>query len=230
MAGCEVVVVATDPSGNVDLDDLAAKAAAHARDLAAIMVTYPSTHGVFEPNIREVCAIVHEHGGQVYLDGANLNALMGAASPGHFGADVSHLNLHKTFCIPHGGSGRAWGRSRSGRTSPFLPASAEAGRRRPVRLRRARQRRHPADLGRSSRSWGPRLTEAARVAMLSNLRGEAPRAAPILSHRRGGGVAHEMHPRSAGPQTTSGVTAEDIAKQLIDLASTPTMSFPVAAR
>ena len=105
MAGMHVVVVACDDDGNVDLADLEAKAAAHAGALAAIMVTYPSTHGVFEAGIRRLCEIVHAHGGQVYVDGANLNALVGLAAPGHFGADVSHLNLHKTFCIPHGGGG-----------------------------------------------------------------------------------------------------------------------------
>ena len=105
MAGMKVVVVACDRDGNVDLADLEAKATEHRDDLAAIMVTYPSTHGVFEPGIVHVCDIVHAHGGQVYVDGANLNALVGLAAPGRFGADVSHLNLHKTFCIPHGGGG-----------------------------------------------------------------------------------------------------------------------------
>ena len=100
-----VVVVECDAQGNVDLEDLSRKASKHERELAALMVTYPSTHGVFEAEIREICAIVHKHGGQVYLDGANLNALVGLAAPGEFGADVSHLNLHKTFCIPHGGGG-----------------------------------------------------------------------------------------------------------------------------
>ena len=105
MAGMRVVVVACDTDGNVDFDDLKTKAHEHAADLAALMVTYPSTHGVYEAHIRDVCAVVHECGGQVYLDGANLNALVGVAKPGQFGADVSHLNLHKTFCIPHGGGG-----------------------------------------------------------------------------------------------------------------------------
>jgi glycine dehydrogenase len=105
MAGMRVVVVRTDDHGNVDIDDLKAKAHEHGDVLAALMITYPSTHGVFEEQIRDVCAVVHEHGGQVYLDGANLNALVGVARPGKFGADVSHLNLHKTFCIPHGGGG-----------------------------------------------------------------------------------------------------------------------------
>ena len=131
MAGMKVVVVACDDHGNVDLDDLKAKAVEHADDLAALMVTYPSTHGVYEEQIREICAIVHEHGGQVYLDGANLNALVGVARPGKFGADVSHLNLHKTFCIPHGGGGPGVGPiGVRAHLAPFLPNNplrAEAG-------------------------------------------------------------------------------------------------------
>ena len=109
MAGMEVVVVKCDARGDVDVDDLRAKAAKHANDLAAIMITYPSTHGVFEEHIREICDIVHGHGGQVYLDGANMNAQVGLSRPGDYGADVSHLNLHKTFCIPHGGGGPGMG-------------------------------------------------------------------------------------------------------------------------
>jgi glycine dehydrogenase len=105
MAGMKVVVVACDAQGNVDIADLKAKAEQHANDLAAIMITYPSTHGVFEQNVREICEIVHAHGGQVYVDGANMNAMVGLTAPGQFGGDVSHLNLHKTFCIPHGGGG-----------------------------------------------------------------------------------------------------------------------------
>jgi len=122
MAGMRVVVVACDRDGNVDLADLESKAAAHRDDLAAIMVTYPSTHGVFEPGIVRICDIVHAHGGQVYVDGANLNALVGLAAPGSFGADVSHLNLHKTFCIPHGGGGPGVGPvACRAHLAPFLP-------------------------------------------------------------------------------------------------------------
>ena len=116
MAGMKVVVVACDAQGNVDIADLKAKADAHAKDLAAIMITYPSTHGVFEQNVREICEIVHAHGGQVYVDGANMNAMVGLTAPGQFGGDVSHLNLHKTFCIPHGGGGGR--RSGRGRRAP----------------------------------------------------------------------------------------------------------------
>ena len=234
MAGCEVVVVATDPSGNVDLDDLAAKAAAHARELAAIMVTYPSTHGVFEPNIREVCAIVHEHGGQVYLDGANLNALMGAASPGRFGADVSHLNLHKTFCIPHGGGGPGVGPvAARAHLAPFLPGHPlQPGAVGPVAAAPY------GSAGILPISWafialmgGRGLTEAARVAVL-NANYVARRLAPhfpILYTGEGGGVAHECILDPRGLKDASGVTAEDIAKRLIDFGiHAPTMSFPVA--
>ena len=109
MCGLKVVVVATDAKGNIDVDDFRAKAAANAESLAAAMITYPSTHGVFEETVREICEITHENGGQVYLDGANMNALVGLARPGDMGADVSHLNLHKTFCIPHGGGGPGMG-------------------------------------------------------------------------------------------------------------------------
>jgi glycine dehydrogenase len=122
MAGLRVVVVACDEKGNIDLADLAAKAAAHAERLSALMVTYPSTHGVFEERIREICAIVHEHGGQVYMDGANMNAQVGLCRPGDIGADVCHLNLHKTFCIPHGGGGPGMGPiAVAAHLAPFLP-------------------------------------------------------------------------------------------------------------
>ena len=119
MAGMQIVVVACDERGNIDLADLRAKAEQHSANLAALMVTYPSTHGVFEHEIREICAIVHRHGGQVYMDGANMNAQVGLCRPGDFGADVCHLNLHKTFCIPHGGGGPAWAPSGGRHPRPF---------------------------------------------------------------------------------------------------------------
>jgi glycine dehydrogenase len=237
MAGCEVVVVATDASGNVDLEDLLAKAAGHAGDLAGIMVTYPSTHGVFEPAIREVCDIVHAHGGQVYLDGANLNALLGSASPGHFGADVSHLNLHKTFCIPHGGGGPGVGPlTVKAHLAPFLPGhplkALAPGAVGPVSAAPY------GSAGILPISWafialmgGRGLTEAARVAVL-NANYVAQRLAPhfpILYTGETGGVAHEciLDPRAFKDAT--GVTAEDMAKRLIDFGiHAPTMSFPVA--
>ena len=143
MAGMEVVVVACDARGDVDVGDLRAKAEQHAKDLAAMMITYPSTHGVFEEHIREICDIVHGHGGQVYLDGANLNAQVGLSRPGDYGADVSHLNLHKTFCIPHGGGGPGMGPiGVKAHLAPFLPghpasdggAAGRSGIGRPVRL------------------------------------------------------------------------------------------------
>src|SRR5437763_12971580 len=127
MAGMRVVVVACDDAGNVSLDDLRAKLAEHADTVAALMVTYPSTHGVFEQDIAEICAAVHDAGGQVYVDGANLNALVGLAQPGRFGADVSHLNLHKTFCIPHGGGGPGVGPvAVREHLAPFLPSHIAA--------------------------------------------------------------------------------------------------------
>ena len=122
MVGMEVVVIACDARGDVDVDDLRAKAEKHSKNLAAVMITYPSTHGVFEEHIREICDIVHSHGGQVYLDGANLNAQVGLSRPGDYGADVSHLNLHKTFCIPHGGGGPGMGPiGVKAHLAPFLP-------------------------------------------------------------------------------------------------------------
>ena len=111
MCGMKVVVVNCDEDGNVDIDDLKNKAEKHSKDLAALMVTYPSTHGVFEEKIMDICEVIHKHGGQVYMDGANLNALVGVAKPGKFGPDVCHINLHKTFCIPHGGGGPEWAQS-----------------------------------------------------------------------------------------------------------------------
>ena len=150
MAGLKVVAVACDDEGNIDQQDLAAKAAEHADRLAALMVTYPSTHGVFENGIREICTVVHRHGGQVYLDGANLNAQVGLCRPGAFGADVCHLNLHKTFCIPHGGRWPWRGAHWCGGASGALPAGAPLAGRRRIGHRSgvrscARQRQHPAD-------------------------------------------------------------------------------------
>ena len=125
MAGMRVVVVKCDDDGNVDLGDLEARAAEHADELAAVMITYPSTHGVYEATVGEICELVHRYGGQVYVDGANLNAMVGVARPGAFGADVSHLNLHKTFCIPHGGGGPGVGPvAVRAHLAPYLPGSA----------------------------------------------------------------------------------------------------------
>jgi glycine dehydrogenase len=175
MAGMRVVVVACDAQGNVDLADLRRQAEAHREDLAAIMVTYPSTHGVFESGIREICDIVHAHGGQVYVDGANLNALVGLAAPGEFGADVSHLNLHKTFCIPHGGGGPGVGPVAVGaHLARFLPGhrylsrggAADEGSTGigPVSAA-VRQRWHPADLMDVHRDDGRRGARRPRSAI-----------------------------------------------------------------
>ena len=142
MAGLQVVVVGCDEHGNVDLADLEAKAEQHKARLAALMITYPSTHGVFEEAIREICAAVHDAGGQVYLDGANLNALVGVCRPAEIGADVAHLNLHKTFCIPHGGGGPGMGPiGVKEHLAPFLPGHAVVARRQPGRRRTRRHDR-----------------------------------------------------------------------------------------
>ena len=146
MAGMSVVVVRCTEAGDIDVEDLKAKAEQHSANLAALMITYPSTHGVFEEGVKDICALVHEHGGQVYLDGANLNALVGLARPGDIGGDVCHMNLHKTFCIPHGGGGPGVGPiGVKAHLAPFLPGHVENGDE-PCGLGRAvRQRVDPAD-------------------------------------------------------------------------------------
>jgi glycine dehydrogenase len=239
LAGMRVVIVGCDSAGNVDIDDLRGKAAEHRDALAAIMVTYPSTHGVFEEGIGDVCAVVHEHGGLVYVDGANLNALVGLAAPGHFGADVSHLNLHKTFCIPHGGGGPGVGPiGVRAHLAPFLPSH-------PVQplpgLSAQNDTVAAAPWGSASIlpiSWtyialmGSRgLTEASKVAILSanyiayRLRDHYP----ILYTGRNGNVAHECIIDIRQIREQSGIGEEDIAKRLIDFGfHAPTMSFPVA--
>jgi glycine dehydrogenase len=238
MAGMRVVVVACDVNGNVDIRDLARKAEQHAADLAAIMVTYPSTHGVFESGIDKICEIVHAHGGQVYVDGANLNALVGLAAPGHFGADVSHLNLHKTFCIPHGGGGPGVGPvACKAHLAPFLPGH------RYLRnsVRQAIGPVSAAPYGSASIlpiSWmyiammgGTGLTAATEAAILAAnylARRLAPYY-PVLYGGPGGLVAHECILDLRPLKASSGVEAEDVAKRLIDYGfHAPTMSFPVA--
>ncbi len=239
MAGMRVRVVACDDAGNVSLDDLRAKLTEHGEEVAALMVTYPSTHGVFETDIAEICAAVHDAGGQVYVDGANLNALLGLARPGRFGADVSHLNLHKTFCIPHGGGGPGVGpvavRAHLAPYLPNHPLVAEAG---------------PASgVGPiSGAPWGSAgilpipwayvrmmgpdgLTDATEVAVLSAnyvAKQLAPHY-PVLYTGRGGLVAHECIVDVRPITKETGITVEDIAKRLIDYGfHAPTMSFPVA--
>jgi glycine dehydrogenase len=236
MAGMRVVVVACDAAGNVDLADLRAKAEAHRDDLAAVMITYPSTHGVFEAGVSDLCDIVHANGGQVYVDGANLNALVGVAAPGHFGADVSHLNLHKTFCIPHGGGGPGVGPvACKAHLAPFLPGhrhlTASESRIGPVSA---------APFGSAAIlpiSWmyvtmmgaeGLRAaTESAILAANYIARRLAPHY-PVLYSGPGGFVAHECILDLRPLKTTSGIEAEDVAKRLMDYGfHAPTMSFPV---
>ena len=237
MAGMEVVVVACDARGDVDVEDLRAKAERHGQDLAAVMITYPSTHGVFEEHIREICDIVHGHGGQVYLDGANLNAQVGLSRPGDYGADVSHLNLHKTFCIPHGGGGPGMGPiGVRAHLAPFLPG-------------------HPATDGAEKRAVGPvsaapfgsasiltisyiyilmmggeGLTRATEIAILNAnyIAARLDPHFPVLYRNAKGRVAHECIVDPRPLKAASGVTVDDIAKRLIDYGfHAPTMSFPV---
>jgi glycine dehydrogenase len=239
MAGMKVVVVKTAPGGDIDMDDLRAKVDQHRDDLAAIMVTYPSTHGVFEDTITELCGLVHDAGGQVYVDGANLNALVGLAKPGKFGADVSHLNLHKTFCIPHGGGGPGVGpvavRSHLAPHLPNHPLAAEAGPETGVGPISA------APYGSASIlpiSWayvrlmgGAGLTRATQVAIL-NANYIATRLRehyPVLYAGHDGIVAHECILDLRDLTKRSGVSVDDVAKRLIDYGfHAPTMSFPVA--
>ena len=235
MAGMEVVVVGCDDRGNVDLDDLRTKAELHGADLAALMVTYPSTHGVFEDTITDICDIVHAHGGQVYLDGANLNALVGVARPGRFGADVSHLNLHKTFCIPHGGGGPGVGPvAVRAHLAPYLPGSPAGG---PGGVGPVSAAPH-GSAGILPISWayialmgGTGLTRATQVAIL-NANYVATRLGshyPVLYSGQGGRVAHECILDIRSIKEATGISNEDIAKRLIDYGfHAPTMSFPVA--
>jgi glycine dehydrogenase len=237
MVGMQVVVVACDKDGNVDLADLEAKARAHSAELAAIMVTYPSTHGVFESGIRRICDIVHEHGGQVYVDGANLNALVGLAAPGEFGADVSHLNLHKTFCIPHGGGGPGVGPiGVASHLARFLP-----GHRALPRGPDATAPVAAAPYGSASIlpiSWmyvtmmgAEGLTAATESAILA-ANYVARRLSdhyPVLYSGPGGLVAHECILDLRALKETSGISVDDVAKRLMDHGfHAPTMSFPVA--
>jgi glycine dehydrogenase len=239
MAGLRVVVVRCDDEGNVDMDDLRAQVREHADDLAAVMVTYPSTHGVFEQEIRELCDLVHDAGGQVYVDGANLNALVGVARPGSFGADVSHLNLHKTFCIPHGGGGPGVGpvgvRAHLAPYLPNHPLQPAAGPETGVGPIAAAPW---GSAGILPISWAylrlmgaEGLTRATQVAIL-NANYVAARLAPhfpVLYTGSGGLVAHECIVDLRAITKETGVTVDDVAKRLIDYGfHAPTMSFPVA--
>ncbi|MDX6268623.1 MAG: glycine dehydrogenase, partial [Frankiales bacterium] len=239
MAGLKVVVVGTTPSGDVDVQDLKAKIAEHAADLAAIMITYPSTHGVFEQQITEICGLVHEAGGQVYVDGANLNALVGLARPGKFGADVSHLNLHKTFCIPHGGGGPGVGpvavRSHLAPYLPNHPLNDECG---PATGPGPISAAPYGSAGILPISWAyvrmmgaEGLTRATQVAVLSAnyIAARLQPHYPVLYTGRGGLVAHECIVDLRQITKETGVSVDDVAKRLIDYGfHAPTMSFPVA--
>jgi glycine dehydrogenase len=244
MAGMEVVAVACDGAGNIDLADLEAKTIAHADDLAALMVTYPSTHGVFETGIRRICQMVHDHGGQVYLDGANLNAQVGLCKPGLYGADVCHLNLHKTFCIPHGGGGPGVGPiGVAAHLVPFLPGHplvtgpGEAG-------FGSQQSIGPV----SAAPWGSAgilpiswmyirmmgglgLRTASQVALLAaNLIAERldPHF-PVLYRGASGRVAHECILDLRPLKRSCGLEVDDLAKRLMDYGfHAPTVSWPVA--
>ncbi len=244
MAGMSVVVVKCDAEGNVDLDDLRAKCELHSARLAAVMITYPSTYGVFEARVKELCALVHQHGGRVYVDGANMNALVGVAAPGEFGGDVSHLNLHKTFCIPHGGGGPGVGPvCVVDDLVPFLPAHAAMPEGR--RNARAVGAVSAAALGNAlvlPISWmyvrmmgADGLRDATEIAILS----ANYVAARLTDHYdihysgniaglKGGGVAHECILDLRPLKDSSGISAEDVAKRLIDYGfHAPTLSFPV---
>ncbi|HEY2302317.1 MAG TPA: aminomethyl-transferring glycine dehydrogenase [Acidimicrobiales bacterium] len=239
LAGMEVVVVGCDDRGNVDVDDLSTKAAEQASRLAAVMVTYPSTHGVFEETITRICDVVHGHGGQVYVDGANLNALVGVASPGHFGADVSHLNLHKTFCIPHGGGGPGVGpvavRSHLAPFLPTHPLRPEAGP--PGGVVGPVSAAPWGSAGILSVSWAyvalmgaSGLRDATYNAILNAnyLAHRLDAYFPVLYTGPGGRVAHECILDLRPITKATGISGEDVAKRLIDYGfHAPTMSFPV---
>ncbi|MCD6026997.1 MAG: gcvP [Solimicrobium sp.] len=233
MVGMQVVVVKCDSSGNVDVADLTAKAEQHQADLAALMITYPSTHGIFEAAIREICAIIHQNGGQVYIDGANMNAMVGLCQPGKFGGDVSHLNLHKTFCIPHGGGGPGVGPiGVKSHLIPFLPGHHLLGKKSASVC--------AAPWGSASIlpiSWTyiklmgqEGLKQASQVAIL-NANYIAKRLSthyPILYAGEGGIVAHECIVDLRPLKDETGITVDDVAKRLMDFGfHAPTMSFPV---
>ena len=238
LTGMEVVVVACDAQGDVDLADLRAKAEQHGPRLAALMVTYPSTHGVFEEGIREICQVVHDHGGQVYMDGANLNAQVGLTSPGHIGADVCHLNLHKTFSIPHGGGGPGMGPiGVAAHLAPFLPRHRMTH---PELADDARQAVSAAPFGSPSillisyayiRLLGARgVTEASRIAILNAnyVKARLEKDYHVLFTGPRGRVAHELIFDLRPFKQAAGVTEEDVAKRLMDYGfHAPTVSWPV---
>ena len=238
MAGMKIVVVKCDDKGNVDLTDLSDKASGHAERLGALMITYPSTHGVFEEDIREICEVIHQYGGQVYLDGANLNALVGCAAPGKFGADVSHLNLHKTFCIPHGGGGPGVGPICVGKhLAPFLPGHSIVAMNGDFEKNRAISAAPWGSAGILPISWAyiammgrEGMKKATQVAILNAnyIASKLSDAYPVLYTGRNGRVAHECIIDIRPFKESCGITEEDVAKRLIDFSfHSPTMSFPV---
>lgn len=239
MAGMKVVVVKTAEDGEIDVEDLRAKIDKHRDELAVLMITYPSTHGVFEEHVADICAQVHDAGGQVYVDGANLNALVGLAKPGHFGGDVSHLNLHKTFCIPHGGGGPGVGpvgvRSHLAPYLPNHPLQPAAGPQTGVGPISAAPW---GSAGILPISWsyvrlmgGEGLKRATQVAVLSAnyIAKRLEPHFPVLYNGPGGLVAHECIIDLRPLTKATGVSVDDVAKRLIDYGfHAPTMSFPVA--
>ncbi|AVP57617.1 aminomethyl-transferring glycine dehydrogenase [Pulveribacter suum] len=235
MVGMQVVVTKCDENGNVDMADLQAKCEQHSQNLACVMITYPSTHGVFETHVKELCQLVHQHGGRVYVDGANMNALVGVAAPGEFGGDVSHLNLHKTFCIPHGGGGPGVGPVCVVEDLvPYLPGHATAGIAGKVGAVSAAPLGNAAVLPISwmyIRMMGAQgLTDATEVAILSAnyISARLKDHYPTLYASGNGHVAHECILDLRQFKDSSGVMAEDVAKRLIDYGfHAPTLSFPV---
>ena len=239
MMGLKVVVVKTDDDGNIDLEDLRAKAEQHSERLSSLMITYPSTHGVFEETVIEACDLVHEHGGQVYMDGANMNALVGVAAPGKFGSDVSHLNLHKTFCIPHGGGGPGMGPiGVKSHLAPFLPnhvvqpidglsdenngavSAAQYGSAAILPISWA----YIAMMGNAG------LRQATQVAILgaNYIAARLEDHFPVLYKGSNGRVAHECIIDIRPIKEATGITEVDIAKRLMDYGfHAPTMSWPV---
>ena len=239
MIGMKVVLVACDEDGNIDVDDLKVKAEAHSENLAALMITYPSTHGVYEEPVKEICQLIHDHGGQVYMDGANLNAQVGVTKPADIGADVSHVNLHKTFCIPHGGGGPGMGPiGVKAHLAPFLANHSLVKISGPDADNGAVSAAPWGSCGVLPISWmyvammgGAGLLKATQVAILS-ANYVAARLAPhfpVLYTGRNGRVAHECIIDMRPLKQASGITEEDVAKRLMDFGfHAPTMSFPVA--
>lgn len=238
MAGMKVVVVGVDERGNIDMNDLRAKAEQHKNNLAAFMVTYPSTHGVFESTIKEICDLVHSYGGQVYMDGANMNAQVGLTSPAMIGADVCHLNLHKTFCIPHGGGGPGMGPiCVAAHLAPFLPGHSVVS----IGSKNAISAVSAAPWGSASillisyayirMMGGAGLTKATEVAILNAnyIKARLERHYPVLYSGENGRAAHELIFDLREFKRTAGIEVDDVAKRLMDYGfHAPTVSFPVA--